>query len=155
MCEPRGDGEAPLWRPRVDAWALAATSAPSLLGLNLGYPRKSERKVGQAAQGPALLPLRGARCRRRGRPRLAVATTRGRRVPQRFHSVAMWRLWPHHAIARRRDCVYVVSSLGRSYLEIRFAVRCVFDAVADDFSCLIELVEGGSPSRPDVNPPKT
>ena len=24
----------PLWRPRVDAWALASTSAPSLLGLN-------------------------------------------------------------------------------------------------------------------------
>ena len=33
MYELRRDGGAPLRRPRVDAWALAATSAPSLLGL--------------------------------------------------------------------------------------------------------------------------
>ena len=51
------------------------------------YPRKSERKVGQAAaQGPALLPLRGARRRRRGLARLAVAKTPWRRGPQPLSS---------------------------------------------------------------------
>ena len=126
MYELRRDGGPPLWRPRVDAWALAATSAPSLFGLTLGYSRKSER--GPSSTGAGASPLSDARCRPLGRARLAVATASGRR---RSASTAWASLRVHsrHAIARRRDCVYVVSSLGRSYLEIRFAVRCVFDAV--------------------------
>ena len=44
MYELRRDGGAPLRRPRVDAWALAATSAPSLLGLTIS-------EVGPSATG--------------------------------------------------------------------------------------------------------
>ena len=50
-CVSRVARRGPLRRPRVDAWALAATSAPSLLGLPR-YPRKSG-EGGQAAQGRA------------------------------------------------------------------------------------------------------
>ena len=83
--------------PRSDERALAAWFE------FVGY-RKSERFQGQAAQGPALLPpaTRGA----------GLSAVRGwlwpRRAggafPQRFHSEAMWRLWPsgHRAAPRLR-----------------------------------------------------
>ena len=67
--------------PRCDERALAAW-------FEVVYPRKSERKVGQAAaQGPALFASSDPRCRPFGRARLAGAKTRGRRVAQRLYSV--------------------------------------------------------------------
>ena len=75
MCELCCDGGSPLWCSRVDAWALAATSAPSLLGLRSVSEEVRAEGGPKAAQGPALLPLRGARRRRRGLARLAVAKT--------------------------------------------------------------------------------
>ena len=51
MYELRRDGGAPLRRPRVDAWALAATSAPSLLALNFGYRSPSASRPSSTGAG--------------------------------------------------------------------------------------------------------
>ena len=62
------DGVAPLRRPRVDAWALAATSAPSLLALNFGYrspsasgakQHRGRRFLPSATRGAGLSAVRG------------------------------------------------------------------------------------------------
>ena len=64
MYELRRDGEAPLWRPRVDGRALASTSAPSLLGLS---SVSEEVRATRAKQHKgALLPPSDPRCRPSG-----------------------------------------------------------------------------------------
>ena len=80
MYELRRDGEAPLWRPRVDGRALASTSAPSLLGLSSVSEQVRATRAKQHKS--ALLPPSDPRCRPSGLARLAVAKTPWRRGPQ-------------------------------------------------------------------------
>ena len=97
MYEQRRDGGAPLRRPRVDAWALAATRAPSLLGLSFRIPEVRALPGPSSTGAGAFAPPRQPRCRSHDLARLAVATTRGRRVPQRFHVVASLLVLGRHA----------------------------------------------------------
>ena len=136
VCEPRRDGEAPLWRPRVDGWALAATSAPSLLGLTSdirGSPsgrwakqHRGRRFCLPEARGAGLV-AGAAGCGHDARAARPAA------LPQRGDTWLRIRQSRHRAAPRLR--IRVSLSWGDDVYGF-FAVRCVFDAAADDYNCL-------------------
>ena len=124
------DGVAPLRRPRVDAWALAATTAPSLLGLSSsdtevraeGGP-SSTRAGAFASHGRAVQASwpGAAGCGQKAlAPRLAA------HLPAQDGDVDR-RITPAVGAAIAHGSQRSALACGR----IIFAVRCVFDAVAD------------------------